>query len=322
MEKYTNLKLSRVNLQEAIPLAKPFTLLIETTSLCNFSCTQCFHSREDFHSFIPRGFLDNDDYNRLLADLKTWPGEKLKVIRFIGFGEPMLHRQFGDMLIECRNADVCERMEVTSNCSLLTPKIAQKLLDASLDYLRISIYAASQERHEQITKSKISVEQIYNNIVYLRKLRGAQERPFIYIKMLDSFDEAENKRFFDLYTDLADEIALEQPHSWLNNHLKDQEELHICPQPFKMMSIHFNGDVILCDPDWKSNTFIGNVFQKGIQNIWNNEKHKNFLALQLKGLRKNNPSCRECSFLNRNYVMDNLDNLLGDQAILQKVCLS
>jgi hypothetical protein len=41
MIKYTELKsTNRQNLMEVLPLAKPFTVLIEPSSLCNFRCIQ------------------------------------------------------------------------------------------------------------------------------------------------------------------------------------------------------------------------------------------------------------------------------------------
>jgi len=316
MEKYTELRQGRVSLADAIPLPKPFTLLVEPTSICNFSCVQCFHSRKEFHGFLPRGFLDYEDFRKILADLKSWKGAKLKVIRFIGFGEPMLHRRLGDMLIDARAADVADRLEITSNCSALTPELSRKLVEAQLDYLRVSIYAAEQERHRKITQSDISISRIHENVRQLREIRGENDRPFIYIKMLDSFDDEENQRFYKMYEDIADEIALEQPHSWLNAKDKSAEERIVCAQPFKMMSLHFNGDVIMCDPDWQGNTCMGNAFSEGLENIWKGHRLLDFQKLQLEGRRKENKSCKNCSFLNGHYVMDDIDSLLGKMNVL------
>ena len=43
--RYTELKnTDRHNLRDVIPLAKPYTLLIEPSSTCNFRCRMCFQS--------------------------------------------------------------------------------------------------------------------------------------------------------------------------------------------------------------------------------------------------------------------------------------
>jgi radical SAM protein with 4Fe4S-binding SPASM domain len=209
---------------------------------------------------------------------------------------------------------VANRVEITSNGSLLTPRICQQLIDAELDYLRVSIYAVTQQRHETFTRSKVSVDLIKANITELRRLRDEQkrEKPFIYVKMLNTFDETEHQRFFDCYAPIADEVALERPHQWLTSHSPrgDTAERAVCPQPFKMLSIRFNGDVIVCDPDWKNRTKVGNALHQPLEAIWNGKELHDFWRMQLENRRWENESCRQCTFLgNRDYVLDDLDGV-------------
>jgi len=310
MLKYSDLKNERKILSEVIPLNKPFTILFEPTSVCNFSCLHCFQSEASFHEHLPKGFLKLEEFKKIINDFKSWNGDKLKVVRFIGFGEPMLNFDLDEMIKYLKKSDIAERVEVTSNCSVLTENLSEVLVDSQVDYLRVSIYSANQEKHEKITNSKISIKKILENLKVLTDIKKSKnsEKPFIYIKMLKSDDDAENDEFFKMYKDISDEISLEKPHSWLNSNEKDEKI--ICPQPFKMMSIHYNGDVISCDPDWKGNTFIGNAIEESIEKIWNGKKLRDFWKLQLEGRRKENLSCKNCSFLNsKDYVVDDIDCL-------------
>ena len=310
MLKYSELKSKRKNLSEVIPLSKPYTILFEPTSVCNFSCIHCFQNDSKFHDFLPKGFMNFDDFKKIVDDFKKWKGDKIKVIRFIGFGEPMLNSGLSEMLKYAKEADIAERLEVTSNCSLLTGALSEELVNNQIDYLRVSIYSASQENHDRITNNKISIDKILDNLKKLFNIRKIKKskKPFIYIKMLKSEDEKENEKFLQMYSDVADEISLEEPHNWLNS----QGEIGrvICPQPFKMMSIHFNGDVVSCDPDWKGNTFIGNAIEDSVENIWSGKKIREFWKLQIEGKRKENLSCKNCSFVNnKDYVIDDIDIL-------------
>lgn len=309
MRKYSELNQKRLNLAELIPLSKPFTVLFEPTSICNFSCEQCFHGNENFHEILPKGFMKMKDFCKIVDDLKAWEGDKIKVVRLIGFGEPMLNSDLGSMVSYLKKADVAERIEITSNCSTLTAFLSETLIESGLDYLRVSIYATNQKRHNKITNTTFPIDKIYENLRVLKDLRDkkGKKKPFIYIKMLDAFNEKENQDFFDKYTNLADEIAIEKSHQWLNNETSNQRI--VCPQPFKMLSIHYNGDTIVCDPDWKGNTIIGNVFTEQIQNIWKGKRMQDFWNMQLEGRRKENLSCRHCSFINDVYVLDNIDCL-------------
>ena len=315
MRKYSQLKNTRVNLRGVIPLKKPFTVLFEPASLCNFRCTCCYYNIPNLYSQMPKGWMKFEDFKKIADDLADWEGEKIKVIRIIGFGEPFINKNTPNMVRYLEELDIALRIEITTNGSLITPGISQQLIDAELDYLRISIYGASQERHNAVARSNVKVNTIKKNIALLKKMRDEQlkDKPFIYVKMLDSFDEVENKNFFDMYADVADEISLEKPHQWLDKDKSEGENASqriVCPQPFKMISIRFNGDVIVCDPDWKNKTFVGNALEQSIKDIWNGKKMNEFWRMQLENRRCENESCRECTFLtNDSYVIDNLDGV-------------
>lgn len=330
MKRYSELKEKRQCLKEVIPLEKPFSLLFEPASICNFKCVQCFQSVKDVEKVMPRGQMNFEDLTKMIDDLKKWKGSKIKVIRIIGFGEPFVNKNTAKMVSYIKKSDISERLEITSNGSLLTEEVAEELVEAGLDYIRISIYSALQDRHEEITQNNIDIKNIYNNIKVLQEIKKKKnkDKPFVYIKMLDSFNENENKAFFDMYSDVADEIALEKPHNWLDvqekNFINDLygDDINVnekgtikkvCPQPFKMMSIKFNGDVIVCDPDWMCNTKVGNALENTLENIWHSKEMKEFWKIQIEGRRYENESCKRCTFINDNYTLDNIDGISIDK---------
>jgi len=256
-----------------------------------------------------------DDFKKIADDLAAWKGEKIKVIRIIGFGEPLLNPKTPAMVKYLKDCDVAERIEITTNASLLSNNCAQELIAAGLDYIRCSIYSVDQKRHQDLTQSKTEVDAIKANIGGLKELRDAagSSCPFIYIKMLVSDDESENALFLKTFSGVADEVVLEKPHQWLARTNEGNKKVRqVCPQPFKMLSIHFNGDVILCDPDWKGNTCVGNALQERISSIWNGDKIREFWRMQLENRRHENASCRDCSFLMDEYAIDDLDGVSPD----------
>lgn len=311
-EKYSALKEKRVSLRDVIPLAKPFTILFEPTSVCNFKCTCCFQSEPDFHSYLAKGQMKFGDFRKIVDDLADWKGKRIRVIRIIGFGEPLLNPLTPAMVKYCKSLDITERVEITTNASLLTQNVSRELIDAGLDYIRCSIYSIDQQQHEKLTCSRISVKKIRDNIAALRELRDSvgASKPFIYVKMLESSEPAQNELFLKEYTAIADEAALEKQHKWLGSTgACAGAKRNVCPQPFKMMSIHFNGDVILCDPDWKGNTFVGNALTENISEIWRGKRIRDFWSMQLEKRRCENASCRTCSFLVDEYAIDDLEGV-------------
>ena len=140
--KYTELSKARVDLRRAIPLAKPFAILFEPASICNFRCRFCFFSEPDIDAHLAKGKMRFDDFTKIVDDLAAWPGERIKVIRIIGFGEPLANRETPRMIAYLKERNVAERIEMTTNASLLTEDMAEGLIEAGLDYIRCSIYAA------------------------------------------------------------------------------------------------------------------------------------------------------------------------------------
>ena len=256
-----------------------------------------------------------EDFTKIADDLAAWKGDKLKVIRIIGFGEPLANRETPRMVKYLKDLDVAERIEITTNASLLKPETSQQLIESGLDYIRCSIYSVNQKRHEVVTQNKISIDKISDNITALKKLRDSAglSNPFIYVKMLQAEDETENAAFLDRYSAIADEVAIENSHGWLSNPGGAKNlARNVCPQPFKMLNIHFNGDVILCDPDWKGNTRVGNALSEDISSLWKGKKIREFWRMQLENRRHENESCRNCSFFNDEYAIDNLDGVSTD----------
>lgn len=317
-KKYSELKLDRVNLRDSIPLPKPFAVLFEPTSFCNFKCSCCFHNEPDVYSYLPKGSMEIGDLMKIADDLASWEGDKIKVIRIIGFGEPLLNPATPEMVKYIKDLGIAERVEITTNASLLTGECSLRLIEAGLDYLRCSVYSADREGHKAITQSKFDPGVIKENIKSLKALRDERraENPFIYVKMLESDERSENRRFLREFFPIADEAVLERKHRWLSKNDNGKKMRQVCPQPFKMLSIRYNGDVILCDPDWKGNTCVGNALKENISLIWKGGKIREFWRMQLENRRHENPSCRDCSFLVDEYAIDDLEgvspNVLGE----------
>lgn len=331
MIKYTELKsTNRQNLSEILPLPKPFTVLIEPSSICNFKCIQCFQSVPE-PSYFTRNRLNLplERFRRVIGQLQSWAGPRLKVLKLSLYGEPLLNPHFCEMLKIAREADVAERIETTTNASLLTRDIAAGLVQWRLDYARVSIYAAAPTRHREITGSAIAAQAIHENLRVLQEVKrtNGAERPFVSCKMLDAYG-AENDRFFQMYRDVADELYIDKPHSWIKvdgvdfienyysdgvgevrNDLRDNRTPRVaCPMAFTTMAVRSNGDVSPCCVDFIGGTNLGNVDVSSLQAIWKSTGWHEFQKMQLLGRKHENSSCARCDiYLSDHYTRDTID---------------
>lgn len=321
---------NRQNLRDVLPLAKPFTVLIEPSSLCNFRCIQCFQSvKTDSYFTRTQGHMPMDRFRLAIDQLARWPGEKLKVLKLSLYGEPLASPDFPDMLALARRADVAERIETTTNASLLTPDMAETLVRHQLDYLRVSIYATEQERHQSVTGSKFDIRRIRDNLLALQEIkqRTGSAKPFISCKMLDEFGGG-NERFLSMYRDIADETYLDKPHRWIKVDGVDfidsfygedagraiaDLDTHstprtACPMAFTTMAVRSSGAVSPCCVDFIGGTNIANIDDRCLQDIWASDEWLEFQKLQLQNRKHENPSCARCDiYLSDHYTKDNID---------------
>jgi radical SAM protein with 4Fe4S-binding SPASM domain len=315
---------------EVLPLQKPFTILIEPTSLCNFKCIQCFQSiKGDSYFTSNRGNMPMARYQRVIEQLKAWPGQKIKVLKLSLYGEPLVNPDFCGMLKLAREAEVAERIETTTNASLLSRDIAEKLVEYQLDYVRVSIYASTQERHREITGCGMEMRGIHENLRVLQEVKKANgsERPFVSCKMLNAYG-AENDGFFQIYRDVADELFLDKPHSWIRvdgadfieryykekvgvvcDDLRNNSTPRVaCPMAFTTMAVRNKGDVSPCCVDFIGGTNLGNSDECSLQEMWTSDGWHEFQKMQLENRKHENPSCARCNFfLNDHYIKDNID---------------
>lgn len=333
MIKYTELKNhNRQNLIDIIPLKKPFTLLIEPSNYCNFHCISCFQSiKADNYLKQHRGLMTLDMYQTILNQFREWEGDKLKVLKLSLYGEPFTNPQFCEMLKLAKEADIAERIETTTNASLITEEVAEKLVEYGIDYIRVSIYGGNQKRYEEVTNTaNVDMGAIYNNLGRIQELKKEKKlsKPFVSAKMLDTFT-AENEEFLEKFSNVADEVYIDKPHNWIAHeeksfigslYKKEQEdalkkdleetvsERIACPMPFTTLAVRCDGEVSPCCVDWVGGTNLGNILKENIKDIWNGEAMYQFRKMQLENRRKENISCRNCELVqNDYYTRDNID---------------
>ena len=333
MTKYTDLKaVDRKVLSEVLPLHKPFTVLIEPSSFQSLKSPSYFSKN--------RANMPLELFDRALAQLVDWPGAKHKVLKLCIYGEPLINPDFSKMLSNARRADIAERIETTTNASQLTRSISEALVEQQLDYLRVSIYAVEQAKHEAVTGSKVDFREIHRNISLLQEIKRTNGscKPFISCKMLDSYS-SDNDAFLRFYGDVADEVYIDKPHSWikvdgadfLGSYYGDTADAALsdvrtisspriaCPMPFTTMAVRVTGDVSPCCVDFVGGTNLGHIRSSTLQTLWESHEWFQFQKMQLEGRQRENSSCARCDiYKNNHYTRDNIDGFPASDLLYPK----
>jgi MoaA/NifB/PqqE/SkfB family radical SAM enzyme len=323
---------NRARLMDRLPLPKPLSLFIEPTNICNFRCVMCVHGSENTRNDL-KPFMDIDMalYGRIIRELQEWDGPRLKLLRLTILGEPLLNKNIVDMIKIAKQCDVAECVDLFTNASVLTPDLAEQLVDSGLDRIRFSIYAVDEERHAKVTAQKrFTPKAIHGNIKRLREIRDAKhvQTPYMLIKMFDAYGP-ENDMFFSMYRDIADEIDLEKVHNatrYTNNDLVNKfydntecakrtndayftnlHELKACPRPFMALCIDSLANVLMCTLDAPRYTKIANLNDITLRDVWFGNTLFEFRKMQLEGRLHENKMCARCDWFKLFPQEDNVD---------------
>lgn len=320
----------RVPLVQAVPLAAPFAIYLETTNVCNFKCKFCPESFSDYAEAAGGLFrMGMDEYLEVLSQISdlTQPG-RLKTLNFYMMGEPFANKLLTQFISIAHERGIAERLAVTTNASLLKPNIWESVIRSGLDYLRVSIYGGSSESHKTNTASGIRLERIVENVGGFKEFRDARgaATPRIYVKMIESPDSRENQEFFERFSPLADEIKLEPVMNWndpaegnlsgvsveelmRSDYLKNHKS--VCPFPFYSLVIHSDLQVSICCVDWNKQVVMGSLRQQSLRDIWTGPAMHEFRMRHLRRERSQISGCASCTFLHT--APDNIDQLSAQE---------
>lgn len=298
---------NRTKLETVIPLKVPFIIFIDPSDVCNFQCKFCPTANRDLMKSIPgRGhIMDFELYKKIIDDICEFE-KPIKVLRLYKDGEPLLNPKFVEMIKYAKEKKCAERIDTTTNASLLTHEKSTELIEAGLDRINISIEGVNKGQYVEFSKYPIDFEKLVDNIKYLYENRKKCE---IIVKICgDMMSEEDKKRFYEIFGDIADGVYIEHTMScWPEYELKDikinQEvgiygqkikEVQVCPYVFYSFSVNSDGSVSLCFLDWAHKLVIGDVKKESIKDIWKGEKLLEYQKMFLEKKRKSHPVCGDC----------------------------
>jgi radical SAM protein with 4Fe4S-binding SPASM domain len=235
---------------------------------------------------------------------------KVRRINFYKDGEPLVNKDFVDMVEFVRDADIAEQLWTKTNGALLTPDLNTELARSGLDMIGISLQGLARRDFRNVTGVDVDVAKLVMNIKDLyEKTRG--EDCQIYIKLANAgYGEDYINRFCDLFEPISDYVGVEGLHGWSNSGVADFKlgtdnsfeggQSHnkvVCPISLCAMAINWDGSVSLCNEDWQHVNIVGDVNYEKLTDIWNGKKVRDFWKMHLSGQRANSIACANCDYM-------------------------
>lgn len=311
---------NRTELQNVIPLNTPFILYVDPSSVCNLSCEfcPCGGAHKDLWTDEKRnsiGVMDFELYKKIIDDCSGFP-DKIKVLRLYKEGEPLVNKKLPEMIEYANKSDKFESIDFTTNGTLLNPALNRKLVEAGLSRINISVEALDAVGYKKISNIDLDYEKFVSNIKDLYNHKG---NCHIFIKtMTDKVEDKElEKKFFNIFGDICDEIAIEHvANCWPGfENTADQVNVYhgdgyreyvVCPRIFYILTINSNGSASHCIVDWNYKGLIGDAKIQNVVDIWNSKRYQDIRLAHLNCKRREITLCRDCMEI-ESAAVDNID---------------
>ena len=158
-----------------IMTSTPPGMEIELTNRCNLACIQCLRSRGLKPYAL--GDMDFDNYKRILAQFPHVMNLCLN-----GFGEPLMHKQFFDIVAYTRRERPWCKIGIYSNGMLLDAEKAERLMDCGVAEVDISLDAAHPDTYHRVRRGgKLAV--VHDNIQRLVRIKRKMRARFPLVGM-------------------------------------------------------------------------------------------------------------------------------------------
>lgn len=299
----------REPLRDVLPLNTPYMIQMFPAYGCNFRCGFCLHAldreRHGYISDVP--FMDMGLYRKCIDDMRGFD-RRLKMLRFAAIGEPLLHRDIAEMVRYAKRAQIAQSVDIVTNAALLTPELSDRLIDAGLDRLRISVEGLSAEDYRKNAGREIDFDRFVEQIRYFYEHSG---KTHVYIKIIDYMVQKpeEERRFMELFSPICHSIAIEHLTPTIEE--IDYDRLsggmaadrpqngdvllnaQVCPQGFYMMQINPDGKVVPCC-SMKYPAVLGDVNRESVPEIWRGDAFNRFRLKMLRSREQAGAVCRDC----------------------------
>ena len=317
-------------LKDVIPLPLPYAIAVFPIYHCNFKCRYCIQSvpKDQRQSICDSVMLSLNIYKKMIDDLAEI-GTPIPKLGFGGYGEPLLHPDIIEMVRYAKEKNVVKTIEIVTNGVLLHKEMAEGLVAAGLDRLRISIQGLDAERYKEMCDAVIDFEAFLKDLAYLYEHRG-QTR--IYLKIMDVELEGHSEdTFFTMFGKYADEIAighlipLAEEIDYEKEFQQDDFDVttgglsvnnaEVCPQPFYFMLLNPDGDIVPCCAPGRP-IVLGNIKRERLIDIWQGDIRHVFLKNLLMKKKDRYPHCKGCTYYRyglwpEDYIDDAAEEILA-----------
>ena len=266
--------------------------------------------------FCPRHLVEMN-----LGDM-AWPlfkkiideaAEHLPVTLVLFFrGESLLHPEIDKMIAYAKVWGLT--IQLASNGFILTPELAERLVEAGLDFISFSLDTIDKETYAQTRRNsdlRIAMENVLHFVeICEQRKRSGKKSPEIQVSSVEVDDYRKGQpEFIAFWRQYVDRVRIYIEHSSDGNLgsiaselLPDKEARRACGKVFSDIVIYWDGEVALCNHDWAQVCHIGNVQEKSIEEIWRSAEYQKIRKMHQDNSFDIRLACNKCDHWQMYYL--------------------
>lgn len=283
----------------------PERITIEVTNRCNLQCSMCPRNKVK----MKMGDMRMRLFKKIIDEIANFlPACLVPFFR----GESFLNPQFLGMLAYAVNKKI-KPIQIATNALFLNPKTAKRILNLGVDFISFSVDTGRRDLYNKIRKNS-DFGTVFHNILYFLELKSKKGLNFPEIQ-ISAVKTKENepfiKEFINFWEGKVDRIRIYQEHS-LKDRLgeveskKPKEKRMPCLKVLTDLVIYWDGDVAICNHDWKRDIFIGNVKKESIEEIWNSPAYREIRERHMANDLEDFSPCNYCSHWQTYYCKEHI----------------
>ncbi len=272
----------------------PLEISLELTNYCNLRCVMCPNPSLERE----RGYMLEDVFKGIVRGLSE---EKGFFFLPQGFGEPLLHRQFFDLICLAFDSGI-KPIAVLSNGHLLNgPNLDGIIKTASV--VIVTIDGVTPQTYESVRLGG-TLEAVRENVEQFLLKRGHRRQPHLVLRIIDMKETASEigdfLEFWRARISETDVIQVANYNDWAGtvesheNPIRHRGGRHPCRMLWKNLSVFHNGLVTPCCYDAEGQLLVGDAREESLRDIWEGGRLDKIRAIHLGGRYELLPLCYRC----------------------------
>ena len=290
---------------------RPFTIMLETSNLCNYTCETCPTKRDLIdRKRIPMSF---DVFKKVIDNSKDYVYKVL----LHWTNEPLTNRNLDIFIRYCKKNNLFT--EFSTNGAMLNEEVSRRLLLAGLDKIEICLDGITRESFEAF-RGADELEVVKMNIINFVKLRNSlKANTYIEIQTIaNKFNQNELKKIEEFVRKAGVDKLFIKTFGLVSTHYSDSERKMLmkkylpdkagvkrryvdvnsttskrpsCSNVQDSIPVTVDGRVSICCVDFASKFYLGDLTKHKLPDVLNSIKAQ---AIIKEGSNVNLSICKNC----------------------------